>query len=85
MVLGLSLLLFSSFRLWFLGCSQSVLDTLTDVCQEYYHQLLRLLRCAVDAEAYHGGSGFPVSALSCFSVSWCMEDGVCWVGFSDVM
>lgn len=41
------------------SCSQSVLDTLTDVCQEYYHQLLRLLRCAVDAEAYHGGSGFP--------------------------
>ena len=44
-------------------CAESVLETLTDIGHEYFVQMTRLLRHAVDNEALHGGTGFQVSDL----------------------
>ena len=46
------------------GCSESILDILTDVCQEYYLRMTHSLRHAVDAEALHGTTGFQVMRLA---------------------
>ncbi|KAI0215850.1 hypothetical protein LSAT2_032072 [Lamellibrachia satsuma] len=40
------------------SCSESVLDTMTDICGEYFLQLTKLLRRSVDTEAQHGMDGF---------------------------
>lgn len=40
------------------SCSASVLDTLTDVCGEYFLLLTKLLRQSVDKEAQHSMDGF---------------------------
>lgn len=39
---------------------QYVLDTLTDVAEEYIQKFTRLLRIAVDQENMSGPAGFPV-------------------------
>lgn len=39
---------------------QYVLDTLTDVAEEYIQKFTRLLRIAVDQESMSGPTGFPV-------------------------
>ena len=43
-----------------LGCTESVLETLTDSCHEYLLQMTKLMRLAADAEAREGASPFPV-------------------------
>ena len=45
---------------YILGCTESVLETLTDSCHEYLLQMTKLMRQAVDAEAREGASPFPV-------------------------
>jgi len=42
------------------GTSQCVLDTLTDVSEEYIQKFTHLLRVAVDQESIAGSTGFPV-------------------------
>jgi hypothetical protein len=44
-----------------LDTCQYVLDTLTDVAEEYIQKFTRLLRIAVDQESMSGPTGFPVS------------------------
>jgi hypothetical protein len=40
---------------------QYVLDTVTDVAEEYIQKFTHLLRIAVDQESMSGPTGFPVS------------------------
>lgn len=44
--------------------SQCVLDTMTDVTEEYIQKFTRLLRVAVDQESISGSTGFPVCKTS---------------------
>lgn len=52
----------SNFELIFISIDtcQYVLDTLTDVTEEYIQKFTRLLRIAVDQESMSGPTGFPV-------------------------
>ena len=45
------------------ACGESILETLTDVCGEYFLQMTDLLRRAVDNEALDGTSGFQVCLI----------------------
>ena len=45
----------------FTDCGESILDIMTDVTHEYFEQITKLLRTAVDNEAMRGSTGFPVS------------------------
>jgi len=42
------------------GCTESALETLTDVTNEFYLQMTSLLRSAADRNAMNGHVGFPV-------------------------
>lgn len=44
--------------------SQCVLDTLTDVSEEYIQKFTLLLRVVVDQESISGSTGFPVCITS---------------------
>lgn len=57
---------------------QYVLDTLTDVAEEYIQKFTRLLRIAVDQESMSGPTGFPV-CIQAQSVGLLVHKFLFWI------
>jgi hypothetical protein len=47
----------------FSACPESNLEMLTDVTHEYFLNITKALRHAVDREAFTGKTGFPVGII----------------------
>lgn len=59
--------------------SESALEILTDILDDFNTKFCRLLRMRVDNQAMHGRTGFPVGVFGVLFFLFCFFFSISWV------